>query len=100
MYAIIKVGARQEKVKVGDTFDMSRTTKKKEVSFDKVLMTISGKDAVIGTPYIKGMKVVCDVIADKKGKKKIAFKFKRRKSYKRKIGHRDLLTTVKVKEIK
>ncbi len=100
MYAFIKVGARQEKVKVGDTFDMPRTTKKKEVSFDKVLMTVSGKDAVIGTPYIKGMKVTCDVIADKKGKKVIAFKFKRRKSYKRKIGHRDLLTTVKVKEIK
>ena len=100
MYAIIEVGARQEKVKVGDSFDMPRTTKKKEVSFDKVLMTISGKEAVIGTPYIKGMKVVCDVVGDKKGPKTIAFKFKRRKSYKRKIGHRDLLTTVKVKEIK
>lgn len=100
MYAIIKVGARQEKVKVGDTFDMPHTTKKKEVFFDKVLMTISGKDAVIGTPYIKGMKVTCDLIGDKKGKKKTAFKFKRRKSYKRKIGYRDLSTVVKVKEIK
>jgi large subunit ribosomal protein L21 len=100
MFAIIEVGSRQEKVKVGDILDMPRTSKKKEISIDKVLMTISGKDVEIGSPYIKGVKVICDIIADKKGKKKIAYKYKRRKSYHRKVGHRDLLTQVKVKEIK
>jgi large subunit ribosomal protein L21 len=100
MFAIIEVGARQEKVKVGDVLDMPRTSKKKEISIDKVLMIISGKDIEIGSPYIKGAKVICDIIADKKGEKKIAYKYKRRKSYHRKVGHRDLLTQVKVKEIK
>jgi len=100
MYAIIEVGARQEKVKVGDVLDIPRTAKKKEIIFDKVLMTISGKNMETGSPYIKGVKVVCDIIADKKGEKKIAYKYKRRKSYHRKVGHRDLLTQVKVKEIK
>ncbi len=100
MFAIIEVGAKQEKVKAGDIFDMPRTVKKKEVIFDKVLMTIAGTEVVVGTPHLKGAKVICDIIADKKGEKKTAVKFKRRKSYKRKTGHRDLLTTVKVKEIK
>lgn len=100
MFAIIEVGARQEKVKVGDTFAMPHTDKKKEVSFDKVLIAVSGKDVTMGTPYVKGMKVICDVLGNKKGEKKTAFKFKRRKSYKRKVGHRDLLTIVKVREIK
>lgn len=100
MFAIVEVGARQEKVSAGDTLNIPRTTRKKEIVLDKVLMTVSGKEINIGTPYLKGAKVVCDIIGDIKGEKKIAFKFKRRKSYHRKIGHRDLLTNVKVKEIK
>jgi large subunit ribosomal protein L21 len=100
MFAVIVVGARQEKVKVGDVLDIPRTSEKSEISFDKVLMTIDGKDIEIGYPHIKGAKVVCDIISHKKGEKKIAYKYKRRKSYHRKVGHRDLLTQVKVKEIK
>ena len=100
MFAIVEVGAGQAKVKVGDVVDIPRTTKKKEISLDKVLLISSGKDLTIGTPYVKNAKVLCDIIGDTKGKKTISFKFKRRKSYKRKIGHRTLLTQVKVKEIK
>jgi large subunit ribosomal protein L21 len=100
MFAIIEVGPGQEKVKAGDVLDIPRTTEKKEIILDKVLMTVSGRDVEIGSPYLKGVKVVCDIIADKKGEKKIAYKYKRRKSYHRKIGHRDLLTQVKVREIK
>lgn len=100
MFAIIEVASRQYRVAAGDTLDIPRTTRKKEISLDKVLMTVSGKDVNIGTPYLKDAKVVCDIVGDKKGKKKLAFKFKRKKSYHRNIGHRDLLTQVKVKEIK
>ena len=100
MFAIIEVASKQEKVSVGDTLDIPRTTKKKEISLDKVLALSSGKDFTVGTPYLKGAKVVCDIVGDKKGPKKIAYKFKRRRSYHRKVGHRDLLTEVKVKEIK
>jgi large subunit ribosomal protein L21 len=100
MFAIIEVGARQEKVKTGDVFDMPHTSKKSEISFDKVLLTVDGKDIKIGEPYIKGAKVLCDILSHNKGEKKIAYKYKRRKSYHRKVGHRDLLTQVKVREIK
>lgn len=100
MFAIVEVGSRQERVKVGDVLNIPRTTKKKEITLDKVLLTVAGKDIEIGTPYLKGVKVVCDIISHKKGEKKIAYKYKRRKSYHRKVGHRDLLTQVKVKEIK
>jgi len=100
MFAIIEVGPGQQKVKKGDIFDIPRTSKRKEISIDKVLMTISSDEVNVGLPYIRGAKVICDIISDKKGEKKIAYKYKRRKSYHRKVGHRDLLTQVKVKEIK
>ncbi|MFA5069039.1 MAG: 50S ribosomal protein L21 [Candidatus Omnitrophota bacterium] len=100
MFAIVEIGPGQEKVSAGDILDIPRTQKKKEIIIDKVLMVISGEDVEIGFPYVKGAKVVCDIIGDKKGEKKIAYKYKRRKSYHRKVGHRDLLTRVKVKEIK
>jgi large subunit ribosomal protein L21 len=100
VFAIVEVGSRQEKLEVGDIIDMPRTSRKKEVILDKVLMTVAGKDINIGNPYLKGVKIVCDIMGDIKGDKKIAFKFKRRKSYHRKKGHRDLLSRVKVKEIK
>ncbi len=99
MFAIVEVGARQYKVGKGDIFDIFRISHKKEVSLDKVLMIVSGKETAVGGPYLKGAKVTCEVIGDIKGRKKIAFKFKRRKSYHRKIGHRDQLTRLKVKEI-
>lgn len=99
MFAIVEVGSRQYKLSAGDTLDIPRILKKKEMTLDKVLMTLSGKDIQIGTPYLKGAKVVCDVIGDIKGRKVISFKFKKKKSYHRKLGHRDLLTQVKVKEI-
>ena len=100
MFAIVEVGSKQHKVKVGDTINIPRTTKKKELTLDKVLLTGEGKDITIGTPYVKGIKVICDILGDTKGPKVIACKFKRRKSYHRKVGHRDQFTQVKVKEIK
>jgi large subunit ribosomal protein L21 len=100
VFAIVEVGSRQYKVNVGDTLLIPRIKSKKEVSLDKVLMFSSGKDIEIGEPYVKGAKVICDIIGDKKGEKLIAFKYRRRETYKKKKGHRDLLTEVKVKEIK
>ena len=99
MFAIAKVASKQYKVSAGDVIDIPRVSNKKSISFEKVLMTISGEDINIGTPYIKDAKVVCDVIGDVKGEKKIAYKFKHRSCYHLKKGHRDLLTRVKVKEI-
>ena len=99
MFAIVEVASKQYKVEEGDVIEIPRTSHKKSLSLDKVLLTSSGKDVNIGTPYLKDTKVLCDVLADTKGEKVIAFKFKRRRSYHRKIGHRDLLTRIRVKEI-
>jgi large subunit ribosomal protein L21 len=99
MFAIVEVASKQHRVAVGDILDVPRLTSKKGISFDKVLMAGSGKEITVGTPYIKGAKVVCDIISDIKGEKKIAYKFYRRKGYHRKVGHRDLLTRVKIKDI-
>ena len=99
MFAIVEVGSRQYKLMKGEIFDMPRVSKSKEVSLDKVLLVSDGKDVKFGTPHIKGASVVCEVLGDSKGPKRIAFKFKRRKSSQRTVGHRDLLTRVKVKNI-
>ena len=99
MFAIAKVGARQYKVTEDELISIPRVSKKKEVSLDKILIIVDGKDVAIGTPHIKGSKVVCEVLGDSKGPKRIAFKFKRRKSSQKTIGHRDLLTQVRVKNI-
>jgi len=99
VFAITEVGSRQYKVAEGEILLIPRIEKKKEVTLDKVLLITDSKDVIIGNPYIKGAKIVCEVLADAKGPKTIAFKFRRRKNSQRTIGHRDMLTKVKVKEI-
>ena len=109
MFAIVEVGSRQYKVSKDEMLCIPRIAKKsakggsapgeKEISLSKVLLIADGKDVVVGTPYIKGAKITCGVLGDVKGPKSIAFKFRRRKSSQRTIGHRDLLTKIKIKGI-
>ncbi|MBN1405512.1 MAG: 50S ribosomal protein L21 [Candidatus Omnitrophica bacterium] len=99
MFAITEVGARQCKVAKDEVILIPRVSSKKEVVLNKVLMLYDGKDIKVGTPYVNGAKVVCNVISDAKGPKTIAFKYRRRKNSQRIRGHRDLLSKVKIKEI-
>ncbi len=99
MFAITEVGSRQYKVAKDEILLIPKAGKKKEVILNKVLLIADSKDVTIGNPYIKGAKIVCEVLKDVKGPKTIAFKFRRRKNSQRSIGHRDLLTKVKIKEI-
>ena len=99
MFAIAEVGSRQYKVIKDEVLCIPHVPKKKEVVLNKVLMVADGKDVIIGTPYIKGAKVLCDVMGYVKGPKLIAFKFRRRKNSQKTIGHRDLLTKIKIKDI-
>lgn len=100
MFAIAEVASRQYKLSIGDTVEIPHLPNKKEIALDKILLTVSGQEVNIGTPYLKGAKVICDIIDDAKSRKRIAFKFKKKKGYHRKIGHRALLTRIRVKEIK
>ena len=99
MFAIAEVGSKQYTVVKDEIFYIPRVPKKKEISLSKVLLIADGKDVKIGAPYIKGAKVVCDILGDAKGSKRIAFKFRKRKSSQKKIGHRELLSKVRVKEV-
>lgn len=101
MYAIVEIGGLQYKVSKGELVDVALTLpKKKEYSIDRVLLIKENKDVVVGTPYLKDAKIVCDVVSHIKGRKVIAFKYKRRKRQKAKKGFRAKLVRLKVKEIK
>jgi large subunit ribosomal protein L21 len=101
MYAILEVGGKQEKVEKGTEIVVNKIEEKEgtNLKVKEVLFAKKGAKYHIGTPYIKGAVVVCDVVSHLRGDKVISFKFKRRKSYKRKIGHRQELTKLKVTDI-
>ncbi|MFH1622701.1 MAG: 50S ribosomal protein L21 [Candidatus Omnitrophota bacterium] len=102
MYAIIQTGGKQYKVKEGDIIEIEKIPHpktKKEVSFSDVLLGVEDKEVSIGQPVIKGAKVKAEILGDKRAKKIVTYKYKRRKSYHRTIGHRQDLTRVLIKEI-
>lgn len=101
MYAIVEVGAKQYKVAKGDQILIEKavTPRAHKLSLDKVLLSVEGKKVKSGNPYLKEAKVNCEIIEQCKGKKTIAFKFRRRKNSQWKKGHRQKLVLVKVKEI-
>ena len=101
MYAILEVGNRQYKVAENDEIliEKALSARTHKLSLDKVLLIAKDKNIKIGKPYLKGAKVNCEVKAHLKGKKKIAFKYRRRKDSQSKKGHRQKLVKVLVKEI-
>ena len=102
MYAIIQTGGKQYKVQVGDIIEVEKVGIEagNEVVFDQVL-AVAGDDGKlnIGTPVVEGAKVTGVVKDLFRAKKIVVFKMKRRKSYRRTIGHRQNLTKVKVTAI-
>ncbi len=102
MYAIIETGSKQYKVSNGDLIEVERLPgdEKKEVILDHVLFLSTDKEFKIGRPYLDEVSVICEKQGERKGPKTISFKYRRRKSSKKKIGHRQIYTVLKVKEIK
>lgn len=102
-YAIVETGGKQLRVEPQQLIAVERvnapTDKKKEIVLDRVLLVQKGESIQVGNPYLKNTSVVCEYLQESKGEKKITFKMKRRKNYRRKIGHRQLLTELRVKEI-
>lgn len=102
MYAIVETGSKQYKVSKGDILEVEKleTKEEKEVKLDKVLFVSDKKEISIGKPYLKGASIICDVLGEKRGKKTISFKYRRRLGNSRKkIGHRQDYTVLKVKKI-
>ncbi|KPK35061.1 MAG: 50S ribosomal protein L21 [Nitrospira bacterium SG8_35_1] len=99
MYAIIETGGKQYRVSEGETIQIEKISNKKSVTFNNVLMVSDGENIAYGDPYIKAAKVSADVLGTEKDKKVLVFKKKMRKVHRKLRGHRQLLTSVKIKQI-
>ena len=101
MFAVIKTGGKQYLVQPGDKIKIEKleTHAGKEVTFPEVLMLEKNKKLEIGTPFIAGATVTGKILGNVKGEKLIIFKYKPKKRYKRKIGHRQQFTEVEVVSI-
>ena len=102
MYAVIEACGKQYKVTKGDVvfFEKLDVEEGKKVTFDKVVLLSDEGKVEVGAPYVKGIKVEGKVVAHGKGKKIIVFKYKAKKNYKRKQGHRQPYTKVEITSIK
>lgn len=101
-YAIVEAGGKQVRVEPKQVVDVERVRvdgAAKEVIFNKVLMLQTGKSFEVGNPFVKGASVVCEYLGEEKGPKVISFKLRRRKNYRKKIGHRQIFSKLRVKEI-
>lgn len=100
-YAIIETGGKQYRVKVGQRYKFEKLEAEPgdSISFDKVMMKADGENTLIGAPYVSGAKVMGEVLAQGREKKVIIFKMRRRKTYRRKQGHRQYMTSVKITQI-
>lgn len=100
-YAILKVGGRQHKVTPDALVRMPKMEAEvgSEVSFDQVMLLSDGKKVEVGTPYLEGKTVTAEVVRHGKDPKVLIFKKKRRKDYRKKTGHRQMFTEVRIKVI-
>jgi len=101
MYAVIKTGGKQYRVSEGDIVRVERLGEDvgSEVYFEDVQLLSDDDDVQIGTPFVEGAQVKATVVDNGKRRKVIAFKKKRRKGYRRKIGHRQPYTALRIDEI-
>jgi large subunit ribosomal protein L21 len=103
VYAIFEDGGKQYKVSEGDALLIERRDLDEgqtELTFDKVLMVGEGEKAHVGTPWVKGATVTAKVTDELKTPKVVGVKFKRRKGYLKKFGHRQQMLKVAIDKIK
>jgi large subunit ribosomal protein L21 len=102
MYAVIKTGGKQYRVTEGDLLRTEKINGEvgEAIEFEEVLMIANSEQIDVGRPVLTESRVVGEIIEQGKGKKIIVFKSKRRKGYRKKQGHRQLYTVLKIKEIK
>ena len=100
MYAVIETGGKQYRVQEGDVITIEKLNAEvgETVTFDKVLVLGEGKDVKVGTPYVD-VAVTGSVVENGKGQKVIIFKYKAKKDYRKKQGHRQPYTMVKIESL-
>ena len=100
-YAVIRTGGKQYRVAAGDVIRIEKVPGEPgtELQFTDVLMTGAGGTVQVGSPSVKGARVTAHIVQQGKAKKILVFKKKRRKNYRRRQGHRQQVTTVRVASI-
>jgi len=101
MYAIIESGGKQYKVQAGDVITVEKLNADAGTSytFDKVLGLFDGDSAVFGKPVVDGASVTAQVMGDGKAKKVVVYKYKAKKGFHKKKGHRQPFTRVKIESV-
>jgi large subunit ribosomal protein L21 len=101
MYAVIKTGGKQYRVSANDVLTLEKLEGEAgaKVEFTEVLMVGTGSDVKVGKPTVAGAKVLAELVGQTRGPKLIAFKKRRRKNSRRKKGHRQDLTKVRITDI-
>lgn len=101
MYAIIRTGGKQFRVAPGDTLKVPSISADvgETITIDDVLMGADDGDLKVGAPLVDGASVKAEIVAHGRGEKIIVFKWKRRKNYRRKQGHRQGYTEIRVDSI-
>ena len=100
-YAIIETGGKQYRVAVGDTLSVEKLSVEpgSDITFDRVLMVGGDGSAKVGTPLVDGATVQAQVAQQYRGPKIVVFKYKPKKRYRRRTGHRQSLTRVAITAI-
>ena len=101
MYAIIETGGQQYRVQEGDVITVEKldVNAGDKVELDKVLVLSDDNGLKVGTPYVEGAKVIAEAVENGKGKKVIIFKYKAKKDYRKKQGHRQPYTMIEIKSL-
>ncbi len=101
MYAIVETGGKQYKVSEGDVINVEKLDADagSEITLERVLVFSDGDRIDIGNPYVEGVGIKATVLEKGKGKKVIVFKFKSKKNYRKKQGHRQPYTKLRIETI-
>ncbi len=101
MYAVIQTGGKQYRVQPGQTLSVEKLPGDEgdAVDFDDVLLVSDEDKVTVGRPLVNGAKVTASIVEQGKDKKVVVFKFQRRKNYRRRYGHRQLFTSIKINEV-
>lgn len=101
MYAIMETGGKQYRVREGDVLRIEKLEGEpgQELVFDKILLVGNGEGVRVGTPFLDDVRIRAEILAQRRGRKILVFKFKRRKDYRKKQGHRQDYTGIRIKAI-
>jgi len=102
VYAVVETGGKQYKAVVGETIDVEKLDAQvgEAIELDRVLMVAREGQLQVGRPMLEGVKVLATVVEHGRGRKVVVFKYRPKQRYRRKAGHRQMYTRLRIKEIK